>query len=183
MEQVYFLNAVTSTGSSGIEVVARQNILVTDKLTGGDGGISLTGQGVDYYGEHGDLVLVTGADITSTGNISITGTGGYGGNDKNGVYYLRGVSLYNTKVETTGPASITITGKGGDGNYEQIEGIAIYSSTITSEDGNIVIHGTGGNFGSFSWASGVTNWESTIETTGSGDISITGIGGNFGSDA
>ncbi len=75
VEQVYFLNAVTSTGSSGIEVVAMQNTLVANNLTGGDGGISLTGQGVDYYGEHGDLVLVTGADITSTGNISITGTG------------------------------------------------------------------------------------------------------------
>ncbi len=188
VEQVVFINALTSTGSSGIGVVAKQNIQILKDFTGGDGGISLTGQGIEVSGETG--VLVLNAKITTTGSISITGTGGSGGQGKNGNGYQRGIVLFGAEVETTGTASITMNGTGGNGNYDGNEGIMIEGSTVTAEDGNIVIHGTGGNSEGGSRASGVIiigsnegSNEITIKTTGSGNISITGIGGHSESDA
>ncbi|TVS20446.1 MAG: hypothetical protein EA424_03935, partial [Planctomycetaceae bacterium] len=73
--------------------------------------------------------------------------------------------------------SITMIGTGGTGTGNYVEGVGILTSTITTEDGNIVIAGTGGAPASGIYDSGVRLADGSISTTGSGNIEITGTGG------
>jgi hypothetical protein len=152
---------MTGNGGTGISI---EGILILQRTISGDG----------------DIVMEGHAGIG--GGTAPTGVAVYEGNlnavrGKNGSYRKAGgIVLFDTRVEVTGTASITMTGTGGEGGYYGNSGVVIESSVVTAEDGNIVIHGTGRD-SEDAEAAGVFSFESAIETTGAGAILLSGTGG------
>ena len=139
--------------------------------------ITIEGTGGDAY--DGDGVVLAGDGYGTgiysvNGNISIVGHGG------NAVAsgYTRGVIIATgSVVQSTGVATITINGTGGDG-VDSSRGIEIADAgtRVTSAAGNIHITGVGGNN-----TAGHGVWMrngATVESTGTANITIEGTGGN-----
>ncbi len=141
-------------------------VTITSVLNAGSGGIIINGQG--YAGTAGNQygVYINGGtvEVTGSGNINITGTGGGGSSDSTG--NDDGVYLIDAVVETTSTGNIAITGNGGDagGNGSLNMGVELTDNAVGS------------------------TIESTLSTTGGGSITITATGGtgsgggNYGLD-
>ncbi|MEM9364859.1 MAG: Ig-like domain-containing protein [Planctomycetota bacterium] len=162
----------------------------SDSVDGGD--VSVFGSTIETNG--GDLIIGGGADPalnpaigsglreegvvilgnldSSGGNISIRGEGAATGG--------MGVSLSNATINGGNAGAITIIGTGGGGVDQQV-GVSSDESSITSNDGGIVIEGSSAASGDENV--GVLLLSSTLEDTGTGDINITGTSPDASTDA
>ena len=201
------LTGSTTTDAGAVSITTTKNISLNTgaSITTVDGGITLTanaagtapgtfvgisvngasiestGSGLVTLNARGGgnlapgVVLSNFADVTSDdGAISITGTGGLGNTNSASM----GVRVVDSVVESTGAATILITGNGTSGfegaNHHGIQ-VTGTTAAITSITGNITLDGDaqfgrGGNsFGvSIENGAGVTG-------TGAAEVDITGV--------
>jgi hypothetical protein len=183
VETVNFNAAVTATGTSSISVNAPQNIVVNASLTGGSGGVSLTGQGTAALNTVG-VAVQSGAIVTATGSgpVSVTGTGGSAASASN-----FGVLVENSGQITSGGGNVTVEGfgGGGTGGGDDNFGVLVRSAAqITSGGaGTVTVTGTGGSgSGNFNQGVLVTDGSSLITSGGAGTVSVTGTGGSGAGD-
>ena len=197
------LQGASRTGSSFQDGV----ILSNAQLNSGSGTITLQGTGtpgiaISGGGTPGGTgISATGTTIQSTsGAISLTGTGGAGGDGllASGGSGGTGISITNTTIQSTsGAISLTGTGKqGGLGDNSSGFGSSIFagfggngirstSSTVQSTNGPISFTATGGGGGvgvntrSGSGGDGIRSTSSTVQST-NGPISFRAIGGAAG---
>ena len=111
-------------------------------LDAGDGSIAIFGQGGTSAGGTNHGVFVTDSTVSANGGITITGTGGSGGNFNTGVDITS-----NSLVTTAGAGAIVITGTGGTTAGTSNAGINVdLGASITSGlgGGTITLNGTGG---------------------------------------
>ncbi|BAQ60477.1 alkaline phosphatase [Geminocystis sp. NIES-3708] len=140
--------------------------------------ITVTGQGTSTSNVENIGVYIDGANtkISSlNGAISVRGTGGNGTNDNYGVY-LGGTGQISSTGTGANAATITITGQGSTsatGNNN--DGIRLNNSTVQSNDGNIVLTGTGGGTGTTQLGVRIIGG-AKIESTGKATINIKGFG-------
>ncbi|RLS68911.1 MAG: hypothetical protein DWI00_17070, partial [Planctomycetota bacterium] len=173
---------VTATGAASISVTAPQSIVVSANLTGGTGGTMLLGQGLAVLNTDG-VTVQSGAVVSATGNVSVTGQGGSGsGGNNHGVYvYLSG------KIAAGGTGTVTVSGTGGSGSGDNNYGVYVYNPNngsnnpkITSGAGTLTVSGTGGSgSGSLNHGVFVRGFTSAI-SSGGGSVSVTGQGGGGG---
>ncbi|HEU5047882.1 MAG TPA: YDG domain-containing protein [Rickettsiales bacterium] len=148
-------------------------------ITNTSGGITISGTA--GAGSSGGSIIgdwISDTAITSqNGNISISGTGAAGtGTYNNGVLLDAG-----TLIKSTGTATISLNGTGGDGTSQNY-GVRLDDGHITSATGNITLTGQGGN-GSGDQNKGVDIENgSTISSTGTATITLSGTGGNGASE-
>ena len=182
----------TGEVESNFGVDITEGSTVSSTGTGEDAaGISITG-----FGGEGAVfnvgVAVFGASTVSSidGDITITGTGGdgQGGDWGDGSNY--GVAIDEESViQSTGTgeyaAAIAIEGTGGNAADGDNGGVGIWSSTVSSVDGDIGIEGQagssqGGNWDG--WNTGVVLQDVVIQSTGTAPyaaaITIVGTGGD-----
>jgi len=177
-------------------------------LNAGAGNITITGKGVagttDAYG----IFLANVPTIqTTSGTITLVGTGGDGGTAFNsgiGTFLTipvitsvdgditltgyggagtttnnEGLYLIGISITSTGAANIILNGTGGSGTNFQM-GMHLYGNTTikSSSTGNIVLNGQGGTSATGSWNNGVRLVNGPkISSTGTGSITINGTGG------
>ncbi|BAQ65372.1 choice-of-anchor Q domain-containing protein [Geminocystis sp. NIES-3709] len=152
----------------------------------GTGTISITGQGSNSAtGNNNDGIRLNNSTVQSNdGNILLTGTGGGTGTTQLGVRIISGA-----KIESTGNATINVTGFGSKNGVGTNYGVQVNSasSAITSKDGNITINGTGMGTGGNNRGVSVENGgvisstgEATITVIGQGSINPLSTGGNRG---
>jgi fibronectin-binding autotransporter adhesin len=162
--------AGTASDAVGIRLIGAQ-------LTSGAGAIRLRGQGESPAGsafQYGIAVTNNSLVQSTSGDISLDGTGGAGTSDNDGVIVL-GATV------TSVVGDILITGQGGDGSSNSNIGVAIANGGQVTSTGTgaqaaaITIMGTGGAGTSSNFGVSVSN--ATI-TSVDGDILITGQGGN-----
>jgi filamentous hemagglutinin family protein len=176
-------------------------------ISAGAGNISLRGRGEAAGSDNSGVYVHNGSVLqTTTGDITLTGTGGDGTNSNNGIYLtdagtevtsvdgdiaLTGtggngsaggfnigiLGQINATIASTGTGTITLTGHGhGAGDWN--DGLELYDGfAIASVDGDIAITGT-------STGTGNNNngmyLGSAITSTGTADITITGIHADSG---
>ncbi|MCL1468551.1 filamentous hemagglutinin N-terminal domain-containing protein, partial [Argonema galeatum] len=156
------------TNSHGI-LIDNSSVVETNET----GTITLNGIGGDGIDGNTGVFINSNSRVSSqNGDISFNGIGGNGtgiGND--------GIAFKSSGVvETTGTGNIILTGIGGKGT-EQILGIVLDSSRVSSKDGNISISGTGGD-GTGKQNLGISLQNgSIVESTEIGSIDLTGTGG------
>ena len=164
---------VESTGIGSIDITGTTEAKIGNSISEdpvGNDGISITGPNSQI--------------ISNMGNITITGTGGEGGEEE---YGNQGIALLglNTKVSSvSGKISLTGTARGIGNNHFGIfmgershKGTSENQGSVTSENGNITLIGKGSgtgtnNIGIFIDEGGL------VETTGKGKIFINGTAGN-----
>ncbi|WP_197998444.1 tandem-95 repeat protein, partial [Gimesia aquarii] len=148
--------------------------------TTGTGNISLTGLSRDDSGagfQYGvSLHSNTLVSSTSTGMITVDGTGG------NGTLYNYGINVSSAEISSVN-GNISLTGQGGDGTGISNLGIMIDSGSLISSTGTginaatITLNGTAGV--SSNWGHGVKIDNSTTKVTSvDGNILIIGQGSN-----
>ena len=173
VETVIFDNQITATGTSSIDVTAPQSVTVTADLTGGSGGLSLTGQGVARFNTVGVLVQ-NGAVVSATGAgpVSVTGTGSSGDEAFN-----YGVWLNGGQVTSAGSGAVSVTGTGGSGIGDFNYGVRVgqFNSAITSGSGALTVIGVGGGGGSSNIGVSI---DGPVTSGGAGVLSVTGTGGS-----
>ncbi|MBE9124706.1 MULTISPECIES: CHAT domain-containing protein [unclassified Coleofasciculus] len=194
----------TTRDNDGIRIQGQGSL-----ISSVNGNISLTGTSRAVIGSgtlNNGISLLEGGVVESTGigTIILTGSGGAGRSDQDGIRVVgegsgifavdgtiiligtsagtgiksQGISLFdNSAVEATGKGSITIDGTGGIGTDEN-EGIRIDNASVSSFDGNVNLKGTGGA-GSGIGNDGIQLFNGGIvKTTGMGTISLEGNGGS-----
>jgi hypothetical protein len=141
---------------------------ITLNGTGGNGGDSNRGIEIGDDGTH----------ITSEqGDISLTGHGGAG--PRSFGMWLRNGAV----VESTGAASVTLNGTGGDGTYDEhgvlLNGYSTPGDTrVSSVDGDIHITGQAGS-GTNGYNVGIIVYEgATIASTRTATVNLDGTGGS-----
>ncbi|WP_339612657.1 choice-of-anchor Q domain-containing protein [uncultured Rubinisphaera sp.] len=160
--------AIETSGSHGIQFDAGQDIGINShgSLTTDNGNLTLNANvSGTTTGEFSGIAIDGGSLTTTSGAITLTGTGGNTG-------VSTGILLSdNAKVESHGAGTITLNGFGhGMGNGIEIES----SAQILSTDGNIQLTGiTTGN-------KGVTLEAGLISTDGTASVTINGTGGTTG---
>ncbi len=182
------LNANSAGTASGdfVGIDLRNSVLQTT----GIGNILVSGQGgndVNTSSHYGVLVR-DGSSVTSTstvsnaGSISITGHGGIGISNNDGVS-IQGGTTEITSVK----GAISIVGEGGNGTGSENEGISltnfgrVHSSGLGEDAATIDLVGTGGSGSRFNngvWISSSSVGISSFD----GAVSITGTGGNGSED-
>jgi parallel beta-helix repeat protein len=156
---------------------------------GGNGSVTVLGTGGNTLGEghnnHGVYVLHANALITSSGgNVFVLGTGGGGGASVNNT----GVTVStDAQIRTEDGGTVTVFGNGGntEGTGGGNHGIQMLgSSAISSEDGDVLLSGSGGG-GCGTFLNTGVNVSSTAGVTayGHGTVSLIGKGGGAGSGA
>lgn len=136
------------------------------KTNGGDIVISVGNYGSQ---QEGTIDLASSEIDAGGGDISLVGYGALDQrNNASGIV----ISDYS-KVQTSGPGLITLTGTGGNG-ASGCHGVYLPNSTalISGENGTININGTGGG-ATGNMNSGLIH-AGTLQTTGNGDIELTG---------
>jgi hypothetical protein len=164
-----------STGSNSLIQTTSGMITIT--------GMSGTGPfnyGIGTFGANDGVHFAT--IHTVDGAISLTGTGGIGGDGEWGIDIDGG-----TAIAATGSGSVSIIGMGGNGTSGGSFGqgnLGVFISrdggdetSITVNTGNLTITGTGNGAGSYNagiWLPG----GAVLNSTGSGSITLTGTGAN-----
>ena len=177
---------ITGTGGTGThENYGVQLSGANSVVTTIDGDVQITGTarstttgdlnaGVKLFG--GGQVTSTGTGA-SAGNISITGTGGAGVNQEDGVIVEGSTSRVSTvdgDVTIMGTAGSTATGQFNVGVFV-LSGGQIVSSGTGADAGNITITGTGGRGTTDNYGVAISGTNSRV-TAVDGDIQITGTG-------
>jgi len=168
------------TGVSAVDdgVQITVNALVESTGAVGDAAtITIMGTGID----NGVDISGNGAVRSANGNIDITGnSSGTSGSDRVGVHLLVG-----GVVQSTGAATITVSGTGGNGSTTG-DGVRVdgAGSLISSVTGAILIIGQGGS-GTAEFNRGVrVQGEGVISSTGTGataaTVTVMGTGGGSG---
>ncbi|MEQ1858792.1 MAG: autotransporter-associated beta strand repeat-containing protein [Chthoniobacteraceae bacterium] len=164
--------SLTGTGSLGTQLSNGAQVLSTATgLLANQGLLTLAGTG---SGSSTGLVISSGSSVISVdGAISITGTG-----TAAGALTSIGIRVDASTVESTGPATITMVGRGSSGlNGGGHHGIFVTGGTaqITSVTGNISLDGQSG-FGRGGDSHGVFVVSGADVTgTGSANVSILGV--------
>ncbi len=179
VETLLFYNSITTTGSSSIDLTAPQMIgIVAASLTGGTGGVQLTGQGT-YEGENYGVVLRNTSTVIASGNgtVVINGTGG-GGTSINST----GVVIRDESIVTSMGGNVTVTGVGGGtGNFNGGVALVFGGQISAGGSGNVTVLGTGGlgNGGGSCYGVEVAREGSRITSSG-GNVMVTGYAGQGG---
>lgn len=110
-------------------------------LAGGSGPVSITGQGSLFggvVGQYNQGIYVVSANVTSSGAISLTGTGGTGTSYNNGMQIQSAI--------LTAGGLLTLTGSGNTGTTGTMNiGVQITNPCTLMGAGGSAIDGTGGN--------------------------------------
>ncbi|MGI0483678.1 beta strand repeat-containing protein, partial [Geminocystis sp. CENA526] len=172
---------ITITGTAGTGSQQNQGVLLVSNglITSETGNITVNGTGgstgISNYG----VWLTSGGSITSTGTeanasqINIIGNGSTtatGNIDNDGVR----IDGTNSKVSSVAGA-ISITGTAGNGTNGNRGVVVFDNGIVTSETGNITVHGTGNGTGSENYGVYIING-GKISSTGSSTIIINGQG-------
>ncbi|MFP5272126.1 CHAT domain-containing protein [Coleofasciculus sp.] len=169
----------TSVEASGVYLQGAQ-------LNSGIGDISITGKGFDGTDSALGILVTTGAIIQSTtGNITLRGTGGMGGNDNRGIFLLEA----DTNISSI-DGNISLTGIGqGSGNENSGIRVDNFSGGMgltveTKGSGMITFNGTGSSTGTQANDGIVIGVGNIRIHSVDGDINLTGIGqgSTFASD-
>ncbi|HEY9830044.1 MAG TPA: filamentous hemagglutinin N-terminal domain-containing protein, partial [Stenomitos sp.] len=163
------LNADADNSGAGALVISNAAI----NTNGGD----VIGSGRGSTGSQFGIRLVNSSINAGYGSVALVGSrGSIGDNNGNN----SGIWLTNTLLTTTGMGAITLRGNGGIGTTSGIGIDATTNTTISSENGNIILNGTGGN-GAKGW--GIQMRDGTvIRSTGTGNISLRGTANGTGSE-
>ena len=145
------------------------------------GNIAINGIGGNGTNNNrGIHLLDNDVSITTTdGSISLTGTGGTATGSQNyGIYLNTGPTLQTT----TGDITLTGTGGGTGGGSGENSGVRIYASSVTSQDGDILLTGQGALAAGGWYNIGVDIYGGTTVTStgtgaGAGPITLNGTGG------
>lgn len=131
--------------------------------------VVFTGNGLGSITGYSGLSLSSAFISSAEGNILLTGTGdNYSG--------CHGINLFGGEIKATGKANITIDGYGGNHISNNL-GIYLDGSLISSENGDILLRGTGGNStGNMNHGINI-NMGSTVVSSGLGNIFLEGRAG------
>ncbi|MEQ8468371.1 MAG: CHAT domain-containing protein [Coleofasciculus sp. E1-EBD-02] len=171
-------NPAVGTSDQMLLVTTPGVILNNAVLNSGMGNISITGKGVDGTDSALGILVTTGAIIQSTtGNITLRGTGGMGGNDNRGIFLLEA----DTKISSV-DGTISLTGIG-QGSGDENSGIRVdnFSGGMgpiieTTGSGNITFNGTGSSAGTQANDGIVLGVGNIRIRSADGDINLTGVG-------
>ncbi|WNC46340.1 CHAT domain-containing protein [Thermosynechococcus sp. GLH187] len=159
---------------SGATTNGQEGVLIggSSILTSGSGEITILGTGSSSVYSPVDGISIQNSSISAeAGNLTLTGTGG---NVSEGVSNV-GIHLEESGIRTT-TGNITLTGTGGTGFAFNQGGILSRFTSITSQSGDIILRGTGGEFGAglgFKAATD-TEYSAEVRTAGNGKILIEG---------
>ncbi len=173
-DDVTFANFAFPT-LSAITVTVDRTITVNGSIVTTTGAMTLLASGTpagDYTGLELDVAVIT----STSGNISLTGTGRSTGatSDNPGVY------LDNASVSTASGGTITFNGTGGNG-IDRNYGVSVANvSSVSTANGAILFTGTAGA-GSGTFNAGVRISASDVQATGLGTLTFNG-NGNTGTD-
>jgi len=168
--------------SDQMSLVTTPGVILNEAvLNSGIGDISITGKGVDISTSDFALgIFVTNGAIiqSSTGNITLRGTGGMGRNTNHGIVLWE----ENTKISSV-DGTISLTGIGqGSGNensgirIDDFQPIGMGPVVETTGSGNITFNGTGSSAGTQA-NDGIVLGEGNIRIrSADGDINLTGFG-------
>ncbi|OWK35557.1 putative internalin [Fimbriiglobus ruber] len=162
---------IAATGPGGsVTLTAGQSVDVAANVTGGGGGVQITGKGLAAVDSIG-VTVETGAMVTTTDNgaVKITGTGAAGNGDED-----VGVRVDGT-ITSGGTGAVTVNGTGGAGSGKLDDGVEVDGTVTSGGTGTVMITGTGGA-GSGNADYGV-NVDGTITSGGAGAVTVAGIGG------
>jgi hypothetical protein len=137
--------AVTTTGTGTITIagtgasIAGQDAVNIQAFGGttistGSGAIDISGQAAVSLSDAGDGVYLSGSTVSTSGAISVTGTGGNRGGIANGVE-LAGA----TSIASSGAGAVTVTGN--SPNPGQTDLVIGGTSTVSSVSGLVTITG------------------------------------------
>lgn len=176
--------ATKFSGGSSLSITTNKNIEFASgsslAMVSGDLILSALGAASGNYAG----ISLDNADIkTTSGAISINGTGGNTGNSNRGIYVGNGSTISSAGSGSVG--GISLTGQGGSAGTVSV-GVELYSNfptlnapaSVTSVDASISLSGTGGGTSSNSDNNGIALRDGvTVRSTGEGDVSLTGTGG------
>lgn len=148
-------------------------------ITSTSGDITLLGNAGTSGVANSRGVHISGAGVrvgSTTGQISITGTGGGTAQDNRGIE----VSLSSIIQSTSGNITLDGTGSATGTIQSNIGVLLIGSPSITTESGNITLIGQGGA-GTVD-NGGITGFSSVSISSESGQISLTGVAGGSTND-
>ncbi|GHC64426.1 HYR domain-containing protein [Ulvibacter litoralis] len=170
---------ISTTGN--IDLTSERNTIVNNNATVSitDGAITMLAGTSPVIGDIYNGILLEDGNLTATtGSITLTGTASNdGASSKTIGVYVIGTSLVET---TTG--EINITGTGAASGLDRMSGIRINDNTenaaiLRSEDGDIILNGTGGS-GTDVFNTGVViDGLNPIQLTGDGSLDVIGQGG------
>jgi filamentous hemagglutinin family protein len=198
---------INGDGSNGVDfnhgVVIRDDSVVTSTV---DGDISIVGTASNGTNSHGVHLDVDGTPISSTvGTVSLTGTAASGheinlnenttitahdfilnsdvvATDNNfTVNTGRNIQLNNSSSITSTDGAITLIANQAGASTGNFIGIELDNATITSENGDILLQGQGGDTGTQNYGVLLENnsiVSSTGTTSDAATITINGTGGS-----
>ncbi|NET59323.1 MAG: filamentous hemagglutinin N-terminal domain-containing protein, partial [Symploca sp. SIO2E6] len=154
----------TAGGDATLTLDADQNITLQGNITSTSGALN-----VNLLAE-GALNL-TGAINTNGGNFTGIGTGN--------TDFLRGISIDDNSTINAAGGNINLTGNGAANidDEESLVGIQLHGTIQTTQTGEIILNGTGGN-GNDIRHRGIELNSTALISSENGNISLTGIGGN-----
>jgi len=174
-----------TTGDGSVSLSAARNITVPGAITTSFGDINLTANtpapaspwGSNFAGIdiNGGNAVTCGSVKTTSGHITLTGTGGDSGSGNYGIDIHDGAS-----VQATGDGKVTLTGTGGKGVQSNFGVFITNSSTVSTSNGALTVVGTGGQ-GSGPYDIGIDVYGSVVSQAGSGALTLTGAGKGSGS--
>ncbi len=142
-------------------------------LSGASGDVNFGGVSVGNY--YGGGATIDASGTTTGGNIKITGTAA----TSNGTYWDGIDVVSGSQISTNNKGTITLVGNSSSGDSSSTggnsSGIYIRNSSVTAQDGNINITGTGLGTGAIP-DFGIIFDNGTVSTNGTGNIRLIGTG-------
>jgi filamentous hemagglutinin family protein len=171
----------TNTGTITLTATGALSVIGTD-ISSISSAISLTGRGTSVSPQG---VKLMNSNLTTPGNITITGTGWNAATGSDAIESGHGILLSGSTLTTTGTGTITLSGTAGGTTSLYNYGVLLHNtSKLSSVNGNISVTGTGGNGTTINngvqFSSTGTN---EILSSGAGNITVTGTGGTRASAA
>lgn len=152
----------------------------------GSGNITVAGQGGAGTSSNHGVYVASGSKInmadSSTGSLTVTGTGGSSGvettNKSNYGVVVSGVGSEISSSKTSGAGIMTVTGTAADGYSANIGVAAIGGGVISSTIDNLNVTGNGGNgINTSNYGVYVKGTNSAISSTNGGNLAIIGNAG------
>ena len=177
--EVIFTGTTEFLASAGIDIETTRNVRFDSgsalKTVDGDISIVANMQDVATSGDfHGVLVGLNSTIATTGGHVLVKGQSG--GTSNSGVLVYKG-----GVVRTLTDGNITLKGIGA--SESDSLGTSINESSILAVNGDITIHGTGGQQGTSGTAHGfVISNGAKVSTSGNGNITLEGQGGTSSGD-